>query len=77
MTQLAAHDVAHMVEFTEAAAYADLLHAAPPVWQCVAEETEAGWLLLAPAVDVLLFHNMLRAGFTVAYHRPNYLPARA
>ncbi len=59
---LTAGGVARMVEFTEAAAYADLLHAAPPDWGCVAEETGAGWVLLAPAVDVLLFNRVIGCG---------------
>lgn len=54
-----------MVETTEAAAYADLLLCAPPEWQCVAEETDAGWLLFAPKVDALLFNRVVGCGVTV------------
>ena len=55
-------DIAHKVETAEAAAYADLLRAAPAEWRCVAEQTEAGWLLLAPTLDVLLFNRVIGAG---------------
>ena len=55
-------DLAHLVETAEARAYADLLRAAPPEWRCVAEETPAGWLLLAPALDILLFNRLIGTG---------------
>jgi hypothetical protein len=54
--------LAHLVEFAEAEAYADLLHAAPPEWRSVAEQTPAGWLLLAPALDILLFNRLIGTG---------------
>lgn len=53
---------AAMLELTEGAAYADLLHAAPPDWRCVAEETSCGWLLLAPPLDMLLFNRIIGCG---------------
>ena len=54
--------LARMVEITEAAAYADVLRCAPPDWQCVAEETNAGWLLVAPKIDALLFNRVVGCG---------------
>jgi hypothetical protein len=52
----------HMAEHTEAAAYADLLRAAPVEWQCIAEETAAGWMLFAPALNLLLFNRLVGWG---------------
>ena len=57
-------EVASIVEFTEAAAYADLLRAAPAAWQCVAEQTAAGWFLLAPPLDFLLFNRVIGCGLS-------------
>jgi hypothetical protein len=62
MTVLSDVDVARMVETTEAAACADLLRAAPPEWRSVAEETDAGWILCAPAIDMLLFNRVVGCG---------------
>ena len=55
-------ELAAVVELTEGAAYADLLHAAPREWGCVAEETSCGWLLLAPPLDLLLFNRIVGCG---------------
>jgi hypothetical protein len=55
-------EVAAVVEMTEGAAYADLLRAAPPEWNCVAEETACGWLLFAPGLDMLLFNRIVGCG---------------
>jgi len=55
-------ELAAIVEMTEGAAYADLLHAAPPEWGCVAEETSCGWLLMAPPLDMLLFNRIVGCG---------------
>ena len=55
-------ELAAVVELTEGAAYADLLHAAPPEWGCVAEETSCGWLLMAPPLDMLLFNRIVGCG---------------
>jgi hypothetical protein len=54
--------LARMVEHTEAAAYADLLRAAPAAWRCSAEQTPAGWCLFAPTLDVLLFNRLIGCG---------------
>lgn len=43
--------IARLVELTEAAAYADMLRAAPAAWRCVEERSPAGWFLFAPALD--------------------------
>jgi hypothetical protein len=59
---LAGADIARLVEFTEAAAYADMLRAAPPAWQCVEERSPDGWLLLAPRLDILLFNRLVGCG---------------
>jgi GNAT superfamily N-acetyltransferase len=55
-------ELARLVEETEAMAYADLLRAAPPEWQCQAERTPAGWLLLAPGLDILVFNRLVGCG---------------
>ena len=62
MSDLSPLQLARMVEMSEAAAYVDLLRAAPPDWRCVAEETDAGWLLMAPTLDVLLFNRLIGTG---------------
>ena len=54
--------MARMLEATEGAAYAELLRAAPPQWGARAEQTPAGWLLLTPAVDLLLFNRLVGCG---------------
>src|SRR5689334_23516173 len=56
------HELAPVVELTEGAAYADLLHAAPQHWGCVAEETSCGWLMMAPTLDMLLFNRIIGCG---------------
>ena len=61
--------LANLVEHAEAAAYADLLTAAPATWQCVAEQTPAGWLLLAPPLDLLLFNRLIAWGLDNAAPR--------
>jgi hypothetical protein len=62
MTAHSPLELARMVELSEAAAYADLLRAAPASWRCTAEETDAGWLLIAPTLDMLLFNRLVGAG---------------
>ena len=59
MTSLA---IAQMIEDAEAAAYADQLAAAPPEWKCAAEQTSAGWFLIAPTLDMLLFNRLVGWG---------------
>jgi hypothetical protein len=61
-------ELAAVVELTEGAAYADLLHAAPPEWGCVAEETSCGWLLMAPPLDMLLFNRIVGCGIREPAH---------
>ena len=68
--------LARLVEITEAAAYTDLLLAAPSEWRCVAEETDGGWPETGEDTSARpnpSFRNMIRAGFTVAYHRQNFM----
>jgi GNAT superfamily N-acetyltransferase len=55
-------DIARLVEFTEAAAYADMLRATPKPWSCIEERTPAGWFLLTPRIDTLLFNRVLCCG---------------
>jgi hypothetical protein len=62
-------DIPRLVEFAEAAAYADMLRAAPVEWGCVEERTPAGWFLMAPAVDVLLFNRVLACGIDAPLER--------
>src|SRR4051812_46478979 len=62
MSDLSPIDLARMVETSEAAAYVDLLRAAPAAWRCTAEETDAGWLLMAPTIDMLLFNRLIGTG---------------
>jgi hypothetical protein len=54
--------VARLAELTEAAAFADMLRAAPADWRAQAAQTPAGWLLLAPAIDMLLFNRLVACG---------------
>lgn len=54
--------VARLIEFTEGAAYADLLRAAPPEWHSEASETPGGVLLISPAVDLMLFNRLIGCG---------------
>ncbi len=54
--------VARMMELTEGAAFADLLRAAPPEWRTVAEQTPAGWLLIAPTIPMILFNRLVGCG---------------
>jgi hypothetical protein len=69
--------LARMVETTEAVAYADLLRAAPAGWSCIAEETDAGWLLVAPALDTLLFNRILGCGLGAPVPRKQLLSSIA
>lgn len=55
-------ELARAIELTEGAAYADLLSCAPREWRCHAEKIAGGWLLLAPALDVLLFNRLVGCG---------------
>jgi hypothetical protein len=54
--------VAQMVEDAEAASYADQLAAAPAEWNCVAEQTSAGWFLFAPTLDFVLYNRLVGWG---------------
>jgi hypothetical protein len=54
--------VARMSEDAEAAAYADQFAAAPAEWMWSAERTSAGWFLLAPTLDMLLFNRLVGWG---------------
>lgn len=54
--------LARMVENAEAAAYADLLSAAPAAWRCFSEQTANGWALLAPSLNLLLFNRLVGWG---------------
>jgi hypothetical protein len=58
----AEQSVVRLVELTDAAACADMLRAAPAEWQCRAERTRAGWQLLAPRFDILVFNRILATG---------------
>jgi hypothetical protein len=60
--EMSTTEIARMVENTEAAAYADLLNAAPATWRCVAEHTADGWILLAPTLNLLLFNRLIGWG---------------
>lgn len=54
--------IAAMIELTEGAACADLLCAAPAAWRTVGERTPAGWLLMTPTIDMLLFNRLIGSG---------------
>jgi hypothetical protein len=54
--------LARTVEEVEAAAYVDLLRVAPAEWNCIAEESDAGCVLIAPPADALLFNRILACG---------------
>lgn len=70
-------DLARIVEHAEAAAYADLLRAAPAAWRCTAEQTPAGWLLLAPTLDLLLFNRLIGCGLNAPAPRSDLQAALA
>ena len=71
---LSAIEIASLVEVTEAAAYADLLRAAPSSWGCVVEETAAGWCLFAPSSDLVLFNRIVGAGIVAPARREDLQP---
>jgi hypothetical protein len=54
--------LARALEEIEAAAYIDLLRAAPAEWQCATEKSDAGCVLIAPPADALLFNRILACG---------------
>lgn len=62
-------DRARLLEFTEAAAYADMLRAAPASWRATETRTPLGWLLLMPAADLLLFNRLIGCGLTAETDR--------
>jgi len=51
-----------VTETIEAAAYADILRAAPADWRAVGEETPHGWLLTTPIADMLLLNRIIGCG---------------
>src|SRR5690348_5035609 len=67
------HLIATM-ERVEAAAYADLLHAAPSAWGCAAAHDVNGWWLFAPRLDLLLFNRVIGLGIE---RPPSFAPLRA
>ena len=67
-------ELAALAELTEAAAYADLLRAAPSDWGSAAEETDAGWCLFAPTIDLLLFNRIVGAGVVSPARREDLEP---
>ncbi len=59
-------EVAALVEFTEAAAFADMLAAAPASWSAWSDRRPGGWIIQAPAVDILLFNRVIGTGLPSA-----------
>jgi hypothetical protein len=57
-------DRTRLLEFTEAAAFADMLRAAPAAWGAMESRTPLGWLLLMPSADLLLFNRLIGGGLT-------------
>lgn len=53
---------ARVLEFTEAAAFADMLRAAPASWGATESRTPLGCLLLMPTADLLLFNRLIGCG---------------
>jgi len=54
--------LAHLVEFTEASAYADMFRAAPPAFDLQVEESDDCVAFFAPSVDILLFNRVMGLG---------------
>lgn len=65
--------MARVVEFAEAAACADMMHAAPHDFRCVGETAAGGWLLEAPSIDMLLFNRVLGCGLTAPVARDSLI----
>jgi hypothetical protein len=55
-------EISDLVEFMEAQAFADLLAAAPREWGAWSERRAGGWILQAPAIDILLFNRVIGVG---------------
>jgi hypothetical protein len=66
---MAADAIARMVELTEAAAWVDMLAAAPGDWRAIGEPTPAGWLLSMPTADIMLFNRLVGCGVDCAVSR--------
>lgn len=66
---LTQRELAQLVEFTEASAYADMFRAAPSAFDLQVEESDECTALFAPTVDVLLFNRVMGLGLrTPASH---------
>ena len=62
-------ELAQLVEFTEASAYADMFRAAPHAFGLQVEESDECTALFAPTVDILLFNRVMGLGLrTPASH---------
>ena len=62
-------ELARLVEFTEASAYADMFRAAPRAFDLQVEESDECTALFAPTVDILLFNRVMGLGLrTPASH---------
>jgi len=59
-------EVAALVEFTEAQAFADMLAAAPASWGAWSDRRAGGWIIQVPAVDILLFNRVIGTGLPAA-----------
>ena len=62
-------DLARVLEFTEAAAFADMLRAAPAAWRARDERSSLGWRLQMPVADLLLFNRLIGCGLDVPADR--------
>jgi hypothetical protein len=62
-------DLARVLEFTEAAAFADMLRAAPAAWRASDERSALGWRLQMPVADLLLFNRLIGCGLDAPVDR--------
>lgn len=56
------NQIARIVEFGEAEAYADLFAAAPPEWGCRVERVGSAYVLINPTLPVILFNRVIGLG---------------
>ncbi|HZI99235.1 MAG TPA: hypothetical protein VFD22_01145, partial [Gemmatimonadaceae bacterium] len=66
MTELRPHALAEMIEFYEAAAYAEVYRAAPVSLEFTAEESGDCVAFFAPEFDMLMFNRALGVGLKEA-----------
>jgi hypothetical protein len=59
---LTPYKLSRLIEFAEARAYVDMVHAAPPEWGFRAEESELATVLVSPSLNIPLFNRAIGIG---------------